>query len=322
MQNKLDSPLKGTPVLVTGGGGFIGSHLTRKLVSLGADVNVILKEDKDDWRIRDLSGIIRTFACDVRNVDKLRGIVSKVKPNKAFHLAAILNVSNTFEALDEVIDINIRGTLNVAKALSETGCSFLALAGSCDEYGGNTYPFREDMRPEPRSYYSCSKVSSSMFCNVLASMTGMEIVTLRFFTVYGPRQEEKMFIPQLIISALRGKDIDMTGGEQTRDFIFVDDVVEAYVKASVATGLSGQYINIGAGKEYKIKDVASKILGLMGWPIKLNIGALPYRKNEMWHAYADCTKAKALLCWEAKADIYAGLKLTIDWYKENNRRYL
>lgn len=313
--------LKDVSVLLTGAAGFIGSHLTRRLVSLGAKVNVIMLGE-DDWRVRDVSNQISVFKCDIRNIEALRKIVSQVKPQKAFHLAASVDLRNDFEGINDLIDINIKGTLNLAKCLAETRCDFLAIAGSCDEYGRHSHVFKEDMKPDPLSFYSCSKTASSLFCNVLASHTPMAIATLRFFTVYGPAQDGKMFIPQLIISALRNKDMDMTGGEQTRDFIFVDDLVDACVSASVVQGISGEQINICTGKSYSIKDAAETVLKLMNRPIKLNIGAIPYREQEIWTVHGDCTKANNLLEWKAKTDLKTGLKMTVDWYIANKERYI
>lgn len=308
-------------MFLTGAAGFIGSHLTRRLVSLGAKVNVLL-HGEDDWRIRDLNNQISVFKCDIRNIEALRKIISRVKPQKAFHLAASINLRNDFDLLSDLIDVNLKGTLNIAKCLSETGCDFLALAGSCDEYGRHSHVFKEDMKPDPLSYYSCSKTSSSLFCNVLVSHTPMAVATLRFFTVYGPAQDGKMFIPQLIISALKNKDMDMTGGKQTRDFIFVNDLVDACVSASLVQGISGETINICTGISYGIKDAAEMVLELMDRPIKLNVGAVPYREQEIWTVYGDCSKANNLLKWNAKIDLKTGLKKTVDWYIANKERYI
>jgi nucleoside-diphosphate-sugar epimerase len=143
---------------------------------------------------------------------------------------------------------------------------------------------------------------------------GHPIVTVRPFTVYGPRQSERALIPRTILSTLRGEDFEMTGGEQTRDFTYVDDVVEGYVRASLSKKAIGQTINLGTGEEHAIRDVVLKVLELMGSPVKPLIGVLPYRPGEIWRLYADSNKARELLGWQPQVGLEEGLRRTIKWY--------
>jgi UDP-glucose 4-epimerase len=214
------------------------------------------------------------------------------------------------------VQVNVLGTLNLLEALKETGCNCFVNTGTCYEYGHNTPPMREDQMVDPINAYAASKSAVWLFCNMYHRTRGYPIVTVRPFTVYGPRQSERALIPQTILSALRGENFAMTGGDQTRDFTYVDDIVEGYVRASLSERAIGQTINLGTGEEHAIKDVVLKVLELMGNPVKPVIGELPYRPGEVWRLYADNGKARELLGWQPQVSLEDGLRKTIAWYTE------
>lgn len=186
-------------------------------------------------------------------------------------------------------------------------------------HGSGPVPFKEEQLSMPISPYSASKASATMFCLMYNKSLRHPIVTLRPFLTYGPNQNPTMLIPQVIISCLEKKTYKMTKGEQTRDFNYVDDVVEGYIKASTTKRAIGEIINLGWGKEYKIIDVVKKIVRMMNNPIKIEVGALPYRPGEVMHFYSSNIKAKEILGWNPKIDLDEGLKRTIEWYTENWR---
>jgi nucleoside-diphosphate-sugar epimerase len=175
---------------------------------------------------------------------------------------------------------------------------------------------RENQMVDPVNAYAASKSAAWLFCNLCHRTYGYPIVTVRPFTVYGPRQSERALIPQVILSALRGEDFEMTGGEQTRDFTYVDDIVEGYIRASISGKAIGQTINLGTGKEHAIKDVVLKVVELMGSTVKPLIGALPYRPGEIWCLYSDSSKARELLGWQPQVGLEDGLRKTIEWYTD------
>jgi UDP-glucose 4-epimerase len=226
------------------------------------------------------------------------------------------------------VQVNVIGTLNLLEALTETDCDCFVNTGTCYEYGHNTPPpsvppnlgrpggQHEDQMIDPINAYATSKSAAWLFCNMYYRTRSYPIVTMRPFTVYGPRQNPRALIPQVILSALRGEDFEMTGGEQTRDFTYVDDVVEGYIRASFSEKAIGQTINLGTGEEHAVKDVVLKVLELMGHPVRPLIGALPYRPGEIWRLYADSSKARRLLGWQPQVGLEDGLKKTIEWYTE------
>ena len=324
--------LEGVRVLVTGATGFIGSHLAERLVAEGAEVTLAVEPRASKANVASILDKVRVHEVDLRDGQTVRQLVRKCRPSKIYHLAA---VGVTEPEIDPrlAVQVNVMGTLNLLDALTETDCDCFVNTGTCYEYGHNTPPppvppkvggaggQREDQMVDPINAYAASKSAAWLFCNMYHRTHGYPIVTVRPFTVYGPRQSERALIPQVIISALRGaeglaKDFAMTGGEQTRDFTYVDDIVEGYIRASLSEKAIGQTINLGTGEERSIKEVVLKVLELMGNPVKPMIGALPYRPREIWRLYSDSSKARELLGWQPQVSLEDGLRKTIAWYTE------
>jgi nucleoside-diphosphate-sugar epimerase len=307
--------LENVRVLVTGATGFIGSHLAERLVAEGAEVTLPVEPKASQANVASILDKVRIHEVDLREGQMVRRLVRECRPSKVYHLAA---VGVTDPGVDPTIavQVNVIGTLNLLEALRETECDCFVNTGTCYEYGHNTPPMREDQMIDPINAYAASKSAAWLFCNMYHRTRGYPIVTVRPFTVYGPRQSERALIPQTIISALRGEDFEMTGGEQTRDFTFVDDVVEGYIRASLSKKAIGQTINLGTREEHPIKDVVLKVLELMGTPVRPLIGVLPYRPREIWRLYADSSKATELLGWQPQVSLEDGLRKTIEWYTE------
>ncbi|MCJ7444967.1 MAG: SDR family NAD(P)-dependent oxidoreductase [Methanotrichaceae archaeon] len=313
----MTNDLNGEKVLLTGITGFIGSHLARRLVAEGAIVCGFVKKSSSTRRIKDIEENIQIFRADLRDYEAVYRAVKKIEPQKIFHLAACVDANRSFEFMDEMIKVNVEGTINLLRALNDVDYDCFINTGSSEEYGDNPVPFREDQEANPVSPYSASKACTTLFCRMLHKTMGLPIVTLRPFLIYGPGQDSNMLIPELIKSILRGHAFKMTGGEQTREFNYVDDIVDGFVKASTSQKAIGEVINIGNGQEYKIIDVVEQILELMNSEIKPAIGALPYRPGEAWHFYCDNTKAKEILGWTPRISLRDGLERTINWYNEH-----
>lgn len=302
-------------VVISGAGGFIGSHLARALVKKNAEVHVILRKESSTRKISDVLGKVRIHRADIRDFSCLKRCIREISPEKIFHLAAFTNVERSPANIREAIDTNVMGTLNLLQAMESTDCSMLINTGTCEEYGQNRAPFRETQLPDPVSPYSASKTASVVFCNMYHRTYGYPITNLRPFLSYGPHQEENRFVPALILSALRGKDFETTGGIQTREMNFVTDIVEGYLLAAISPKAVGETINIGSGIQYSIREIAELINKLTGNRIKLLFGAKPYRDNEIWRLYCDNGKARKLLGWVPKIGLREGLKDTVAWYR-------
>lgn len=306
-------------VLLTGAGGFIGSHLTRRLLEEGAEVHVLLREDTGRFRLRDVIEKLNLWHGDLRDFQSICSCLRNAKPKIIFHLAAFRNVSRDPELIEPIVEMNMKGTLNLLEGVMKEKITLECFVntGSAEEYGNGPVPFIEDQREKPVSPYSASKVAVTHFCQMLHRSIGFPIVTLRPFLVYGPNQDPDMFIPSLIKHCLEGRDFPMTEGVQTREFTYIDDITEAYILAAQCSRAAGEVINIGNGIECRIRDVAEKIMHMMENPMRLLVGALPMRSGETEHFFCSNKKARELLGWSPKVDLDEGLKITIKWYKEN-----
>src|SRR4030042_4163903 len=262
--NKIEC-LSSKVVLVTGAAGFIGSHLTRQLLERGAEVHILLRKNTDQFRIQDFLEYLTIWYGDLKDFQGICSCIRGSKPQIIFHLASIRNVNRTPELIEPMIDINIKGTLNLLRGVIEEQIALECFVntGSSEEYGDGPVPFVEDQRELPVSPYSASKVAATYFCQMFSKSMGLPVITLRPFLTYGPDQDTDMFIPSLIQHCLEGKDFPMTQGDQTREFNYINDIVEAYLLAACRPQAAGEVINIGNSVEYRIKDVAEKIVDMM-----------------------------------------------------------
>ncbi len=314
---RLKSSIKGKKILVTGATGFIGSHLVKRLLKEDAEVYVLIRRDSNQFRIQDTIGSLIVLYGDLKDYESVRFCIKNSRPEIIFHLATFRNVGRDLKLIDAMIDTNIKGTLNLLKAVvdEEIAIECFVNTGTCEEYGDGFVPFREDQREIPVSPYSASKVAVTYFCQMVNKTMGLPIVTVRPFLTYGPYQDTDMFIPSIIYHCLEGKDFPMTEGDQTREFNYVSDIVEAYLLAATCPNAIGEIINIGNGVEYRIKDVAEKIVKMIGNPIRLLMGTLPKRPGETLHFFCSNEKAKKLLGWSPRVSLDEGLKKTIGWYE-------
>ncbi len=303
--------------MLTGSSGFIGSHLGRKLADMGAELHLLDRLDVPDFRTRDYKDRAVSHHIDLTNNSRLKDLVQDIRPEKIFHLASITDVDRSLEKTVRITTNNLIGSLSLISALEGMPYQCFVNTGTCEEYGDNPAPFDEEQPVNPVSPYSAAKASSTIFCRMFHKTMGLPIVTVRPFLTYGPFQDPKMLIPHTIISALKERSFDMTGGEQTREFNFITDIVDGYIKAATCPEAIGQVINIGNGTEYRIRDVVEKILDMMNASVRPSIGALPYRAGETWHFFCSNQKAKALLGWEPQVSLEEGLEKTIAWYRES-----
>lgn len=323
LERHMRTTLKRQIVFVTGADGFIGSHLTRRLIEDGAKVHVFLKKGAGHSRLGDLFGRMEIQEGDIRDFRTVSLCLKKIKPAFIFHLAAWRNVVRQPEVLEEMMDVNLRGTVTLLRA-AHAGLSRLKCfinTGTCEEYGDGPVPFREDQRESPVSPYSASKVAATHYCSMMFSSFGLPVMTLRPFLTYGPGQDADMFIPSLITHCLMKKNFSMTRGDQTREFNYVSDIVHAFMCAAYRyEKCCGEIINVGNGREYTVFDVALKITDMTGSPIRLLRGAIPKRPGEAVRFFSDHRKARVLLQWKPSVSLDQGLRKTIAWYREHFKR--
>lgn len=311
------STIADASVLVTGAAGFIGSHLTRRLVAEGAEVHALTSSVSSIYpdRLRDLRGDITLHEANLTDRTAVEKLVHRVRPRIVLHLGAYTHVGKSWNRVDECIQSNVQGTVNLLEALADVGCERIVNTGTSEIYGPIDVPFHEDACPQPASPYAVSKYSAEMFCRLGATSYGWPVVMVRPFNAYGPAQSPDRIIPEVIVRALRGDALPMTTGTQTREFNYVEDIAEGFLAAATAAGVEGQVINLGCGQEVAIRDLATRILGLMGDPVQAEFGALPDRPIEIWRMYGDHSRAHDLLGWQPRHSLEEGLATTIEWYR-------
>jgi nucleoside-diphosphate-sugar epimerase len=302
-------------VLVTGGAGFIGSHLVKKLVIEGAHVNILLKKGESRWRIQDILEHLTLWEADLADAASLQSIQSHITPQIIFHLAAQVDSLQSWDIIHSMIQDNIVGTINLLTVLRDSGFERFVHVSSSEEYGAAPAPLSELQRESPISPYSFTKLSSTIFCQMAAKTFGLPITILRLFPTYGPLQKGSMLIPSAIHDLLKKKEFRMTAGEQSRDFIYVDDVVEAFLLIAMAKNIDGEVFNVGSGKPRKVKEVIELIKQYIGDDAIVMRGAIPCRAGEGNECYCDNSKIRRLTNWAPRVPLEEGLRMTVAWYK-------
>ena len=306
--------------LVTGGAGFIGSHITERLVTSGKKVVVL--DSLVEGRLKNLSAVknkITFIKGDIRrekDLDKaLRGV------DFVLHQAALRSVPKSMKMPLEYNDVNVNGTLLLLMKAREHGVKRVVYASSSSVYGErNKFPEREAEKPDPISPYAATKLMGEYYCRLFSKSFGLETVALRYFNVFGSRQsldnQYAVVIPKFITSILNNESPPIHGdGLQTRDFTFIDNVVEANIKAATAKGISGEVINVACGSANTVLGIVKKVNKILGKNIKPAFN--PEREGDVRKTLADVTKLKTKLGIKNFVDFEKGLEQTVEWFKKS-----
>lgn len=297
--------------LITGGAGFIGSHLADRLINNGHDVLIIdnLSTGKK-ININNKADFHRVDICDFKKIKPLFKNIDVV-----FHLAALSRVSLSMEDPIRTSETNILGTINVFTAASEQRVKRVVFTSSSSVYGNQKImPMTENMKPAPVNPYALQKFTGEEFAKLFTHLYALPFVSLRYFNVYGPRTDFESNYGLVIGKFLKlnkdGKSLIIFGsGNQTRDFVYIDDVVDATILASQSSKIKGgEVLNIGSGKPVSINWLARLIGGKIEYFTK--------RSGDALHAEADITLAKKLLGWQSKTSIEEGLEKTKKWFRD------
>jgi nucleoside-diphosphate-sugar epimerase len=310
--------LRGARVLVTGATGFIGSHVIRRLVAEGITTHALTSTVSSVYptRLVDIRDQITLHEGDLRDRSAMDAVVERADPTHVLHLGAYTHVGKSWQRVDECIQSNVQGTVNLLQALAGGGYERFVYTGTSEIYGDIAVPFQEDAPVNPISPYSVSKYAGERFCRMFHQGYNWPIVMLRPFNAYGPWQTPDRVIPEIITRALRKEPLRMTQGEQTREFNYVEDLAEGFLLAATCPDAVGATVNLGCGQEVSMRELATTILDLMGNPIEPDFGALPDRPTEIWRMFCDSSRARELLGWEPRHTLREGLEKTIAWYRE------
>lgn len=310
------SDLSSKTIFLTGATGFIGSHLLKRLIKEGCNVHISFRKNSSLWRIEDFKEKFVHHTIDLTDFEAVKSMIQQIKPDVIFHLAAY-GVDYRQQDIHQTIDVNINASVNLFEAFFLNNGNRFIHTGSCFEYGQKKILISEGDFLDPTSVYGASKASSvHLLSSIAKDMQSRELVILRPFGVFGEYESLHRFVPQVIDKLKCEHIVQMTFGEQIRDYIYIDDLIDAYILAAVVPMENKvEIINIGSGKGISMKDFASMISQQLGTSNDLlQFGALPYRPDEMMYLVASIDKAKSMLEWEPKVSIEKGLEYTIKWY--------
>ena len=319
---------KGKRVLVTGAGGFIGSHLTETLLGAGAQVRAFVR-----YNARNDPGLLRflprrdfdaleILTGDLRDPDAVRQAVKGV--SHVFHLGALIAIPYSYQHPVEVVESNIIGTLNVLLAARDLGVERLVHTSSSEVYGSALrVPIDEEHPLQGQSPYSASKIGADKLAESFYCSYNLPVVTLRPFNTFGPRQSARAVIPTMISQALSGDTIRLGNLDTRRDFTYVSDTVAGFLKIAETPGVEGQTINLGTGYDVRIGDLAEQIVAMLDHPVKIVVESHRLRpeKSEVQRLISDNRLALERLGWSPQVDINTGLRQTVDWIRENLAEY-
>jgi nucleoside-diphosphate-sugar epimerase len=296
-------------ILITGGTGFLGKYVLKRLVSDGAEP-IVLSRNMTTEFVAEYKEKIIPVEIDLGDFRAVCKVFEIYKPHKVIHLAG--SSGKNKESEKNLEKINYEVTARLLEIAVESGVKRIIITGTADEYGFQTPPQKETMPAKPVSEYAVSKNKAVNHALFLFKERNLPVVILRPFTVYGIGQPSEMFVSQAVECALRNIPLAMSNGTQKRDLVFVEDFADAMMKALSAGKIEGEIFNVGSGTAIALRDLALKIWDIAGADIKLlKIGARRTNENELHDTLADISKIKAVLGWESKISIDEGLKIII-----------
>ena len=313
-------------MLVTGAGGFIGSHLTERLVELGASTRALVHYNAlGTWGWLDQSPVrndIEVIAGDICDRDSVRRVMQGVEV--AFHLAALIAIPYSYHAPASYIRTNVEGTLNVLQVSRELNVERVVHTSTSEVYGTARYVPIDEAHPlQGQSPYSASKIGADKIVEAFHLSFGLPVVTVRPFNAFGPRQSARAVIPTIITQCLTKETVCLGNLHPTRDLNYVANIVEGFLLAASVPAAVGRTINLGSGREISIGELAQLIARLVGQPLAVESDAQRVRpdKSEVERLLADNTLARNLLGWEPVVSLEEGLAHTIEWIQQNLGRY-
>ncbi len=313
---------QGKMILVTGAGGFIGSHLVERLRAEGARVRAFVR-----YNSRGDSGLLRQLPANA--LAEIEIIGGDIRDSSAilkasegaqivFHLGALISIPYSYLHPREVAESNFMGTLNLLMACQQNKIERMIHTSTSEVYGTARYaPINEAHPLQGQSPYSASKIGADKLAESFHLTYDLPVVTVRPFNTFGPRQSARAVIPTIITQALAGKSIQLGNLDTTRDFTYVDDTVNGFIKAAEVAGVEGQTFNLGTGQEIRVGELARRIMQMVGNPLEVSQDATRLRptKSEVLRLISDNSLARSMLGWSPHVTLDEGLARTIEWIR-------
>lgn len=300
-------------VLVTGATGFIGAAVAWRLVEIGHEVHAICREGSNLWRVRGIEDDLIMHRIDLADTDRLSGMVTRMKPDWVFHLAAYGAYSWQTD-LDTMMGVNIGATAVLAESAMRAGCAAFVHAGSSSEYGFKRGAVTETELPAPNSEYAATKLAGSHLAQIWAKKCEGNLAVLRLYSIFGPWEDEGRLIPRLIEAGLEGRFPPFASPKTARDFVYLEDAVDAFLQAARTRHEPGGAIyNIASGRQTTLEDLAAWSQDFFGIASDPDWGTFPNRAwdTEAW--VGDAGKARERIGWSARISLEEGLRRTVEW---------
>lgn len=308
--------------LITGATGFVGSNILRYLVKKNYSPHVFIRKTSNLWRIKDLVSKITLYKVDLTENELLNRTVRKIKPQVIFHLANAPLYQGRPALVKSYLDANLLGTINMIASCKDLDYQCFVNTGSSAEYGLKNKPMREDNYCQPLSLYAITKLAATNYASYIGKIDRKPIITFRLFSPFGAFDDPKRLVTETIYNALDNKQIFLSNSNLVRDYLYMEDVVDAYIKAiDKAQKYQGEIFNIGSGRQTNLKQIADEILQLTESYSKIVYRQYAKRSfdTDIW--LANAKKTADLLKFKPDYDLRTGLTETIDWFKKHSDRY-
>jgi nucleoside-diphosphate-sugar epimerase len=303
-------------VLITGATGFVGSNLVRKLVRENYEVHVLTRNRSDRWRLADIAGRINNHSADLLDSDRLKNTVEKIQPDIIFHLATMAIYGGVHFPEKKVIENNLFGTINLINACDDIDYRCFINTGSSSEYGPKAHPMKESDVCEPVNVYGISKCASTCYATFAAKTKNKPIINLRLFSPFGPYDDSRRLMPYVIASALHGKELNLADRNAVRDYVYIDDVVDIYLKSiNIADAYRGEIFNVGRGESISVEYVVKKVLEITSSKSPVKWGTFSGRDYDCSRWEADIEKTSWCFNWKPKYNIEAGISEVVRWFE-------
>jgi len=298
--------------LVTGGTGFVGSNLARRLVRDGFEVHLLCRTNSNFWRLDDVLPRLHRHVAPLEDAARVAEIVRSVRPEYVFHLAASTVVAGTTAGADDLVGVNLLGTIHLLDACAAVDCRGLVTTGDSFEYSSTQERLAEDAACHPDTLHGISKLAATLYAQSVAKTQGRPVVTLRLFSTYGPGDHPRRLVPRVIAGALAGTPLSLSRPEIARDWVYVDDVIELYLEASrKARQHAGGVFNAGSGIATSVGAIVESILTLTGSAVAAQWGVFPAPPHDAFPWIADTRRTCAAFDWRPQTALDDGLRLAI-----------
>lgn len=305
----------GTKYLVTGATGFVGASLARRLVEADESVHIIARPTSDFWRLADIRKKLTVHIGDMEDTSRVRTIIEDIKPDAVYHCVAYgaYHGQNDSVVLAKTLFLTL---VNLVDALQKVGSckSFINLSSSA-EYGKVLEPMTEKTPLIPNTVYGAAKAGGTLLCQMLGMVENFPAISIRLFSPYGPQMETGPLVSAVISGCLKNADLNLTNGKESRDLVFIDDIVDCLVSIPSHKWEPGEILNVGSGRQYNVRQIVEKVMAKISTTSQPKWGSHPEREFDTHFWVSDCTKAMDILGWEAKTDIDTGLEKTISWFR-------